>query len=262
MKKVIVFIAIILVAILGIITFSIILKNDNNSNKVNFYFFPLQDADASLITYKETIIMIDTGEEKDQEKIQKKLQDKKIPKIDYLILTHPDKDHIGNAQFLIENYQIGTIFQTDYDKESKLQDDLNEIIEKKEIQNEIVTEETELQIEDLRIKIQPPSKQYEDSNNNSLIVTIAYNGRKALYAGDIREERIQEILQDLEEVDLLKYPYHGRKNELSKEFIQKIKPKMTIITGENPDEDIINELKNVGSEIRITSERQVEIIFE
>ena len=262
MKKVIVFIAIILVAILGIITFSIILKNDNNSNKVNFYFFPLQDADASLITYKETIIMIDTGEEKDQEKIQKKLQDKKIPKIDYLILTHPDKDHIGNAQFLIENYQIGTIFQTDYDKESKLQDDLNEIIEKKEIQNEIVTEETELQIEDLRIKIQPPSIQYEDSNNNSLIVTVEFNGKKAFYAGDIREERMQEILGDMETVDLLKYPYHGRKNELSKEFIQMMKPKMTVITGENPDESIMNELKNIGSKIRLTNKRQVEITFE
>lgn len=120
MKKIIVSIAIILVAILGIIIFSIILKNDNNSNKVNFYFFPLQDADASLITYKETVIMIDTGEEKDQEKIQEKLQDKKISKINYLILTHPDKDHIGNAQFLIQNYQIGTIFQTDYDKGSEL----------------------------------------------------------------------------------------------------------------------------------------------
>lgn len=262
MKKIIVSIAIILVAILGIIIFSIILKNDNNSNKVNFYFFPLQDADASLITYKETVIMIDTGEEKDQEKIQEKLQDKKISKINYLILTHPDKDHIGNAQFLIQNYQIGTIFQTDYDKGSELQDELDKIIEEKDIENEIVTEDIELHIEDLEMKIQPPSIQYEDSNNNSLIVTVEFNGRKALYAGDIREERIQEILQDLEEVDLLKYPYHGRKNELSKEFIQKIKPKMTIITGESPDEDIINELKNVGSEIRITSERQVEIIFE
>ena len=259
MKKIIAFI---LVAILGIVTFLIILKNNYQFYKVNFYFFPLQDADASLITYKDIVIIIDTGEEKDKEKIQKKLQNKSIKKIDYLILTHPDKDHIGNAQFLIENYQVGEIFQTDYDKESKLQENLNKIIEEKEIENKILTEEIEFQIEKLNVKIYPPRIQYEDSNNNSLIVTVEFNGRKALYAGDIREERMREILEDLEEVDLLKYPYHGRKNELSKEFIQKMKPKMTVITGENPDESIINELKNIGSKIRNTNERQVEITFE
>lgn len=262
MKKIVTTIAIILVATLGIILVSKFLKNDNNSDKVSFYFFSLEDADASLITYKENVIMIDTGEGIDQEKIQRKLQDRKIQKIDYLILTHPDKDHIGNAQFLIQNYQVGIIFQTDYDKKSKLQDELDKIIEEKELKSEIITEEKELQIEDFKVKIQPPSKKYEDSNNNSLIVALEYNGRKALYTGDIREERMQEILQDLEDVDLLKYPYHGRKNEFSKEFIQKTKPEMTIITGKSPDKDIINELKNAESKIRLTSERSVEITFE
>ena len=262
MKKIIITIISILVVILGVIITSMIIKNNRNPNKVNFYFFSLNEADASIITYKEKIVMIDTGEQKDQEKIQKELQNRKITKIDYLILTHPDKDHIGNALYLIENFEIGTIFQTDYDKESALQEELNKTIEEKEIKNEILTEATELQIEEMKIDIQPPKIQYEDSNNNSLIVTIAYNGRKALYAGDIREERMKEILEDLEEVDLLKYPYHGRKNDLSKEFIQKTKPKMTVITGEEPDTDIINELKNVGSKIRYTCEQQVDITFE
>ena len=262
MKKIIVFLAIIIVIILGIIISFIILKHNNYSDKVNFYFFSLQDADASLITYKDIVIIIDTGEEKDQEKIQKKLQDEKIKKIDYLILTHPDKDHIGNAQFLIKNYQIEKIFQTDYNKESKLQENLNKTIEEKEIENIILTEKIEFQIEKLNIKIEPPRVQYKDSNNNSLIVTVEFNGKKAFYAGDIREERMQEILGDMETVDLLKYPYHGRKNELSKEFIQMMKPKMTVITGENPDESIMNELKNIESKIRLTNKRQVEITFE
>ena len=261
MKKIFISLVIILVVVLGIALVVLVLPN-KNSNEVNFYFFPLEEADASIIAYKEKIVMIDTGEQKDQDQIEKELKNRQVKKIDYLILTHPDKDHIGNAQFLIENYEIGEVFQTDYAKESELQENLNKAIEERKIKNEILKEKTELQIEELKMQILPPNIQYEDSNNNSLIVIMEYNGKKALYTGDIREERMQDILEELEEVDLLKYPYHGRKNTLSRDFIQRTKPKMTIITGNSPDKDIIQELKNIGSKIRYTSEQSVEIIFE
>lgn len=255
-------IALIILAIIALGAIFVNIVSNRDMDEVSFYFFSLKDADASIITYKNTVIMIDTGEEKDKKEIQEELKDKKIQKIDYLILTHPDKDHIGNAKYLIENYEIGTIFQTDYDKDSELQEELNRTIEENKVENELVTNTVNIQIENMIMEIQPPNAKYKDSNNNSLVVTISYNGKKALFAGDIKEERMEEILPNLEEVDLLKYPYHGQESKLSKEFIQKLKPKMTVITGANPDENIINDLKNIGSKVRLTSEQYVEIIFE
>ena len=255
-------IALIILAIIALGAIFVNIVSNRDMDEVSFYFFSLKDADASIVTYKNTVIMIDTGEEKDKKEIQEELKGKKIQKIDYLILTHPDKDHIGNAKYLIENYEIGTIFQTDYDKDSELQEELNRTIEEKKVENELVTNTVNIQIENMIMEIQPPNAKYKDSNNNSLVVTISYNGKKALFAGDIKEERMEEILPNLEEVDLLKYPYHGRESKLSKEFIQKLKPKMTVITGANPDENIINDLKNIGSKVRLTSEQYVEIIFE
>lgn len=255
-------IALIILAIIALVTIFVNIVSNRDMDEVSFYFFSLKDADASIVTYKNTVIMIDTGEEKDKKEIQEELKGKKIQKIDYLILTHPDKDHIGNAKYLIENYEIGTIFQTDYDKDSELQEELNRSIEENKIENELVSNTVNIQIENMIMEIQPPNAKYKDSNNNSLVVTISYNGKIALFAGDIKEERMEEILPNLEEVDLLKYPYHGRKSKLSKEFIQKLKPKMTVITGANPDENIINDLKNIGSKVRLTSEQYVEIIFE
>ncbi len=255
-------IALIILAIIALVTIFVNIVSNRDMDEVSFYFFSLKDADASIVTYKNTVIMIDTGEEKDKKEIQEELKGKKIQKIDYLILTHPDKDHIGNAKYLIENYEIGTIFQTDYDKDSELQEELNRSIEENKIENELVSNTVNIQIENMIMEIQPPNAKYKDSNNNSLVVTISYNGKIALFAGDIKEERMEEILPNLEEVDLLKYPYHGRKSKLSKEFIQKLKPKMTVITGANPDENIISNLKNIGSKVRLTSEQYVEIIFE
>ena len=65
----------------------------------------------------------------------------------------------------------------------------NQEVEEKGISNEIVTKDLEIQIKDLYMKIQPSNIEYKDANNNSLMVTITYQGKKALYTGDIREER-------------------------------------------------------------------------
>lgn len=255
-------IVILIIVILLFMSIKLLTNKMLEKDKVNFYFFALEEADSSIISYKENIIMIDTGEKKDQGKIEKEFKRRKIKKIDYLILTHPDKDHIGNAKYLIENYEVGQIFQTDYNKNSDLQEELNKIIEEKDIENLVIKEEKVLQIEDLEIKIYPPINKYEDSNNNSLITLINFKGRKALYTGDIKEERIQDIIESLPEVDLLKYPAHGRKSELSKEFIEKVKPKMAVITGNEPDEEIIKKLEEIDCKIRLTKNRSVEVSFE
>lgn len=248
---------------LGIVLALILnIMNFNNKDKAKLYFLPLKDADSSIITYKGKSILIDTGEDKDREILKETMKKLNIEKIDYMILTHPDKDHIGNSAYLIDNYEIGAIVQTDYNKKSDIQNELNSKIKEKNINNIIVKENYDFYIEELKVEIYPPEKEYEDSNNNSLIAQITLNNHKALYTGDIREERIKDILDNLEEVDLLKFPYHGRKNELAESLIKKTKPKITVITGINPDDSIINNLKNINSKIRLTNEQKVDITFE
>lgn len=236
-------------------------KNDN-SVKVKLVFLELKNADCSVIQYENTNIMIDTGESKDKEKIDKEMKKMNIQSIDYLILTHPDKDHIGNVEYLLDNYNVKNIIQNNYDKGTELQKEMNKKIENIKVNNIIVGEEYELNINNLFIKIKPPKKEYEDSNNNSLIITLKYNEYKVLYAADIQEERMNDIMSELENVDILKYPYHGRKNKYTKTFIEKIQPKYAIITGENPDEKVINELEKIKCKIRLTSEQKVEIMLK
>lgn len=233
--------------------------NNDNSAKVKLVFLELKNADCSVIQYENINIMIDTGESKDKEKIDKEMKKMNIQSIDYLILTHPDKDHIGNIEYLLDNYNVKNIIQNNYDKGTELQKEMNKKIENIKVNNIIVGEEYELNINNLFIKIKPPKKEYEDSNNNSLIITLKYNEYKVLYAADIQEERMNDIMSELENVDILKYPYHGRKNKYTKTFIEKIQPKYAIITGENPDEQVINELEKIKCKIRLTSEQKVEI---
>lgn len=262
MKKKLITSTLILLIIIFIILVLSIIDTRTNLENVKLYFLRLEDADCNIIKHKNKVIMIDTGEKKDQDKIEEEMKQLKISNIDYLILTHPDKDHIGNVKYILENYEVKNIIQTEYNKESYLQKEMDKTIENSGIENLILKEYKQINIEELQLEIYPPEKQYEDSNNSSLIVLLKYKDRKVLYTGDIREERIQDIMGNLEKVDILKYPYHGRKNEYSKQFIEKTEPKFAIITGTAPDKNIIEELESIKSKIRLTSEQQVEITLK
>ncbi len=245
---------------IAIITLFIFLKL-RQKDELKLYFLPIKNADSSIVKYNDITIIIDTGEE-DRKVIQEAIKKLKIEKINYLILTHPDKDHIGNAKYIIENYPVEKIFQTDYDKNSKIQEEVNKIILEKEIENTIVKEQYNIEIDKLKMSIYPPKKLYNDSNNNSLITLLEFNGYKALYTGDIEEERTKDIIENLEKVNLLKIPHHGRKNEQSISLIKKTMPEIAIITGEKPDQDILQVLNEINCTIRVTSEKAIDITFK
>lgn len=68
--------------------------------------------------------LIDAGDEKYYEKLKKFLVKKKLKKIDQLVITHNDPDHIGNADKVISKYGVRTVIQAKYgyDREAKTKD--------------------------------------------------------------------------------------------------------------------------------------------
>lgn len=80
--------------------------------KADFYFLQTaEDADCTLLLSGGKSILIDTGEAQDYEAICALLREQNLNRIDCLILTHPDKDHIGSARALAQDYPIGLVVQ-------------------------------------------------------------------------------------------------------------------------------------------------------
>lgn len=85
-------------------------------------FLDVGKADCILLEAEGRAAMIDAGNQGDAEEILALLSAKGISSLDFLLLTHLDKDHIGGADALIENVPIGTIYAPDYDKGNKQYD--------------------------------------------------------------------------------------------------------------------------------------------
>lgn len=123
-----------------------------------------------------------------------------------------------------------------------------------------------LQIEkDIYFDILWPNNSYLISenllNNNSIVAKLHYKRFSALFTGDIEQIAEKEILKQYKynsqvlNSTILKVAHHGSKTSSTKEFLETVKPKISLIgVGENnkfghPNDDVINRLENIGSKI-------------
>ena len=245
---------------------------DNKINEVNNIENPLFEvtfmdagkADCILINIDDKSIMIDTGLNKTKYEVVSKLEDKKIEKLDYLILTHMDKDHIGGVDAILDNFEVGTVIQADYMKDSKQYNQYIESLEKNNITPVILKNNMEININNAEISIYPALKsEYSKSNDYSIIVGIKYHDYSFLFAGDAEEERLSEFISmNNQNYTVVKMPHHGRENILSEEFIKSTNPVYSIITcsdEDKPDKEIIDMLNEYNIKTFLTSNGEVVI---
>ncbi len=228
-------------------------EGDENGDRINgtdltITCLSVGSADAFIFHTSNSTVLIDTGLKKSYKDIQSTLDEMGISAIDAMILTHFDKDHIGSAAKLLENYDTKQVYTTYLSKDSDMVDDLMEALETQKIDHTIVNEDTTLEMDGVTYTIYPPQRSAYDkdeSNNSSLCILVTDGERKFLFPGDAEEDRITELLsmEDLE-CDVLKLPHHGRYEDNLDALIAKVNPTYAIITSseEEPADDIVLEL--------------------
>lgn len=261
--------------IIALITLIIVIITCISCTKDNIITEPLEEmkidilnigkADCTIIRSKDKTVIIDTGEKNDKDDLLDYLDENDIDTIDYLILTHFDKDHIGGAAKLIKNKEIKKVIEPDYSKESKEYTNLIEALDEKDIKPKVLTKNMSFELDDANFTIYPPLKSDygEDASNEfSLVVSITHGNNKFLFAGDAQNDRLNELSSQIDDLNstFLKVPHHGRLDENSNKFFKKVKPKYAVITCSDknpPDDEVVKYLENIGTKVYLTSKGQV-----
>lgn len=232
---------------------------------IKITFFDVGKGDAILIETAEHKMMIDAGYEDTAGMLLDFFEEQGIKELDYLVLTHFDKDHVGGADHILEAVEAGEVLQPDYSSDSKQYVEYQEVMEAKGKKPVLVTETMELSMDGAKILIYPPQKEkYEEEDNDfSLVVSMVYGEKSFLFTGDCEKERLQELLEQ-EEFDLshdvLKVPHHGRKEKNSEEFLAAVSPDVAVITcsEEKPaDGEVVEILEGLGTDIYFSTEGTV-----
>ena len=171
-----------------------------------------------------------------------------IRKIDYLILSHGDYDHMGEAINLVNNFKVDNVI-FNCGEFNKLEKELIKVLDKKKIK--YYKELSELSVFNNKLYFLNTSI-YNNENDNSNVLYFNYNNYQFLFMGDASIEKEKDILNEysIENIDFLKVGHHGSDTSSSKEFIDIMNPKYSIISvGENnrynhPKKSVLNTLSN------------------
>ena len=222
-------------------------------------FLKAGQADAIVLKTKSHAVVIDCGEKDDGDELVALLEEKGIEKIDYVFITHFDKDHVGGAAELIENIPIDNIITPDYEGTVKEYTKFITAAAEKSLDITRLTETMNFVLDDVSFSVYPPlkSEYAEGDNDYSLAIVTEHGQNKYLFAGDAETERMREIVTQAKgEYTLLKVPHHGRYSDFTDVFIAGVKPEYAVITcsDKNPaEEKVILSLENAGSSIYYTS---------
>ena len=226
---------------------------DFNPN-MEILFLDVSQGDSILLHYPHNKynILIDTGGNYNYE-ISKNiiipyLKSKGINKIDYLILTHGDYDHMGESINLIENFKVEKVI-FNCGPYNDLEKELIKVLEKKKIKYYSCIKE--LNIDNSKLYFLQ-TKEYDNENDNSSVIYFNYYNYKSLFMGDASTEREKDILEkyNLKDVDFLKVGHHGSNTSSSEEFINSINPKYSLISvGKNnryghPNKEVLDTLND------------------
>lgn len=203
-------------------------------------------ADAIIAQLGAQTIVIDAGEEEDGAEVVGFLEKQGILKVDILIITHFDKDHVGGADTLVEEMQIGTVFLPDYEGDGTEYFDFMNALESKGITPQRLTQPVEFAWGDAVVLVEPPQSDTPDpngkemDNNFSLITTITYGEKRFLFTGDAEKSRLREWLagETVADCDFLKVPHHGVYNKALEELLAAVTPEYAVICSsqKNPAE--------------------------
>jgi len=248
---------VIAVVFLIILLLTRIVRTINPTLKI--YFIDVGQGDSTLIvTPKNKKILIDGGEGKTNVLFQY-LLDRRINKIDYIIISHFDSDHCNGLIEIIEKMRVENIVMSKQSKESEEYKKILEIIKQKNIKVSSVKAEDKIIIEkNLYTKILNPAEKFEfqDLNNNAIVAKLVYKNFSMLFTGDIEkaEENLAKKYKNELKSTILKVAHHGSKTSTSEEFLKYVEPQIALIgVGENnkfghPNQITIEKLKNIRSQ--------------
>ena len=176
------------------------------------------------------------------------LKSRGIKKINHLVITHGDFDHMGEAINLVNNFKVEKVI-FNCGEYNDLEQELIKVLDKKKIKYYSCIKE--LNIDNNKLYFLQ-TKEYDNENDNSNVIYTEIDGYKFMLMGDAGVEKEKDVLDkyNISNIDILKVGHHGSKTSSSENFIDKMNPKYSIISvGKNnryghPNKEVLNNLDN------------------
>ena len=201
------------------------------STNVTIKFIDVGQGEAILIALPEKTVLIDAGPTGSAPKIAQVLQELGRNKIDYLVATHPDEDHIGGMADVISNTQIGTIYAPNKTNNTATYRKFLTAIQNNNLQITLAEAGTIIdQTDNYKLEILWPKKDanFPETNDYSIIIKLTVGNKTFLFTGDAPTNAI--LNSNPGHIDVLKLSHHGSRTGTTEVLIHKLSPTYAVLS--------------------------------
>jgi len=247
-------------------------EEDDLIEGLEYHFIDVGQADATLIQTDEANKLIDAGHWQRSDTVDY-LEDNGIEQIDYLITTHPHADHIGEADTIIENYGVETVFRSGYEHDTNTYERYEEAIEENNVEDITPRAGENYTLETIKLDILSPSEdiydeavEENDIHKANLVFTVNYENHTSMFTGDAEEEIEEILIEEDYDLDIYQVGHHGSYTSSTGDFLDAMNPDIAVIScGEDnnyghPHDVVIDRLESRDIDIRRTDQEGTIII--
>ena len=231
-------------------------------HEMQVHFIDVGQGDSILIESPSgKTMLIDGGVKGAGQQIVSYLKELGINKLDIVVATHPDADHIGGFIPVLDNMTIEQFYDSGKVHTSQTFEEMLTRIDEKNIPYHVPKIGDDIEFDkDVNVKVLNANDQATDNNDASIVLKMTYGNVSFLLTGDAGVALEKEMLRYDVKATVLKAGHHGSNTSSSEEFIQAVKPEVTILSyGEDnkyghPHAEIVDRLQAIGSKIYATAD--------
>lgn len=234
------------------------------SDNLEVDFLDVGQGDCTILTCSGKTMLIDAGNNRWGSEVCDYLESKGITEIDYVIGTHPDADHIGGMDDVLENFKCNEVLMTENEKDTQTYEEVITAVE--DMGEEIIHPQAgdTFSLGDADVTVLGPKRQdYESANDSSIVIRVVHGSCSFLLVGDAEEEAEEDMLESGETLksDVYKVSHHGSKTGTTEEFLEAVDPDYAVIScGEgnsygHPHAAVLNMLRSSGVEMFRTDDQ-------
>ncbi|MBD7971264.1 MBL fold metallo-hydrolase [Paenibacillus sp. Sa2BVA9] len=228
------------------------------TGKLTVHYIDVGQGASQLIqTPGGKTMLIDGGNNDDEQRMVSYLKKQGVSRVDVLIGTHPDADHVGGLDAVVDAFDIGKIYMPKVSSNTKTFESLLTSIQNKGLKVTTAKAGVTIDLDDqLDVKMVAPVKSYDDKNEMSAVVKLAFSKNSFLFTGDAESGSESDMINSGVNLksDVLLVGHHGSNSSTSQAFLNAVNPTYAVIqVGDNsyghPVDNILKRLHNKNVKI-------------
>lgn len=223
-----------------------------DSSSFAVHYIDVGQADCALVVCDGAYMLIDGGNSEDSDLVYTYLKNNGVEHLDYMVATHAHEDHIGGLSGASYAATVGVALSPVTEGDTKVFKNLVKALEQQDVALTVPSPGDSFSLGSAQVEILGPLKDYDDTNDTSIVLSVDYGQTSFLFTGDMESAAETDLVEagvDLS-ATVLKVGHHGSASSTSYRFLREVMPDYAVIpVGKNnsyghPTETVLSRLED------------------